>query len=125
MTPDYDALCSALGKLADRLLIRGDYAAPGQEPSYSDVADATACTQAAGAIRELVGQDEVHWRTRRSLLAEVEQLRGALKTSPCARPGRQEETDGFGYVTVGDCVGSGNCGCDCAAAIEREQASSS
>lgn len=44
---------ATLRALADRLLIRGDYSAPGQEPSYSDVADATACTESAAEIERL------------------------------------------------------------------------
>ena len=53
--------------------------------------------------------------------ADLRRAREALQTQSCVRPSNgQPLSDGFGYVTVGDCVMSGNCGCDCRAALSSK-----
>lgn len=53
---------------------------------------------------------------------ERDGLRNALKTNPCCRPvSGASITDGYHYVTVEDCVASGNCGCDCGAALRSPE----
>lgn len=58
----------------------------------------------------------------KSLERERDGLRNALKTNPCCRPvSGASITDGYHYVTVEDCVASGNCGCDCGAALRSPE----
>jgi len=51
-------------------------------------------------IERLTRQDEVHWKTRRSLLAEIDRLRAALEWYAKADYDLRISGDGDGYIDV-------------------------